>query len=156
MTPFSLFLSGLAQAVIVVAGWYVVHILSVNRDRDKARRETIVAASDALSTLVNTLLADARAYHSAERDISDELLIKMAIQDISLQLTSLSDIFSNTSTLAHCRTRVLRLRRAITGAHFEDEHLSPLADNDRQYQVMAEAALELKRVLIQIKHQQLL
>lgn len=156
MSPWAAFLSWLGQAAVVALGWYVVDRLSASRDRDKARRETVIKAADTLSDSVNTLLADARIYHSEVRDRSKELLIKMAIQDISLQINALSEIALEHSILAHCRSRVISLRRSITGVHFEDEHLGALSNGDSQYQGMAESVLDLKRVLLQLKHKQFL
>lgn len=69
-------------------------------------------------------------------------------------LIRLSLALPKQSVLAHCRSRVIALRRSITGAHFEDEHTGPLSDGDSQYQGMAELMLDLKRVLLQVKHKQ--
>lgn len=150
------FVGWVVQASVVIAGWYVVHRLSVTRDRDKARRDTIVDATDTLSEMVSALLSEARAYHCGDRSVSKELLIKMAIQDLSLHINSLADIFPDTATLAQCRSKVGSLRRAITGMHFEDEHVEPLEEGHAQHQVMAESALELKRALMRVRNQQLL
>lgn len=154
MTPGPAFLSWLGQALVVALGWYVVDRLSAGRDRDRARREAVIKAADELSGAISKLLADARAYHSAIRNINAELLIKLLTQDISLQLSALSEIVSNTSLLAQCRSKVVTLRRTITGKHFEDEHLEPLMDGDQQHQEIAEAALDLKRVLLRMRHHQ--
>ena len=148
------FLTWLGQAFVVGVGWYVVHVLSANRDREKARRETLVKTADALSDDAVSLLLHARNYHSKARDVSEELRIKMSLQDLSIKVNALADIFTEAALLAQCRSQILALRKAISGRHFEDEHTGPLADNDLQYQLMAEAALELKRALLKIKNRQ--
>lgn len=150
----SAFLAWIGQALVVGAGWYVVHRLTVNRDIDKARRETVVKSTDSLSEDIGKLLLEARTYHSNARDISAELRLKMALQDVAIKVNGLSDIFLEAPLLAQARSQILALRKATTGNHFEDEHLQPLDNASPQFQLMAEAALELKRSLLKIKNRQ--
>lgn len=148
------FLSWLGQAVVVGIGWYVVDRLSARRDSEKARREAIVDSVDAIALSATEILTNAREYHSKDRVIALETRIKMDLQDLSMKLGSLTDIYKDASSIAHCRSQILALRKAITGRHFEDEHTSPLADGDIQHEEIAAAMLDLKRGLLKIRHRQ--
>ena len=144
----------LGQAVIVVVGWWVVHQLSSARDRDKSRRELVAKSADALADALGPLLIEAREYHLTARDVARELQLKMALQDLSMRASGLSEVCSDESFLAPCRGDIGGLRRAITGVHFEDEHLEPSGATDSQLQVVAEAVLRARRSLLRLKHRQ--
>lgn len=144
----------LIQAVVVGGGWWVVHRLSSARDRDKARREMVADSADLIAERLNKVHEDARAYHLNERDAAIETRIKMALQDALMQTAGLSDICQDSTTLAKCRAEISSLRRAITGEHFEDEHLGPLPETSLQFQTIADAFLRAKRALLQLKHRQ--
>lgn len=150
------FLSWVGQAAVVGIGWYVVHRLTANRDRDKARVDSIKDALEALSDDASALLLEARAYHLAARDVQKELHIKMTIQDLAIRLNALSDIHADTPAFALCRSHILSMRKTITGAHFDDEHTGPLSDADPQFELMAAAVLELKRSLLKVRNSLLL
>lgn len=144
----------LGQAVVVGFGWTVVHRLSAQRDRDKARREMIAKTADELSDVVSALISDAREYHLAARDLKLELNIKMTLQDLAMRVQGLSDICAEEKALAPCRAEVAALRRAVTGNHFEDEHLGPLSESSEQFESIADVALRAKRRLLTLKHLQ--
>lgn len=148
------FLAWIGQAVVVGIGWYVVHMLTMQREREKALRDAVLASVDGIADAVTELLACAQQYHRQERDIADEVRIKMDLQDLSIRLNSLSDIYLETSPLAQSRSKVTGLRKAITGQHFEDEHNGPLVSSDQQYETIAAAALDLKRGLLKIRNSQ--
>lgn len=148
------FVTWLGQALVVGIGWFVVHRLSAARDRDKSRREMVVKSTDSLSDGLNTLFSSARDYHLNSRSVETELAIKMALQDLSMRVASLSEVFSDQSVLAPCRADIVAVRRAISGRHFEDEHEGPLPESDQQYQAIAEAVLQAKRTLLKVKHRQ--
>lgn len=148
------FLAWIGQAIVVGVGWYVVHKLTTNREREKALRDAVLDSVDTIAGSVTDLLACAQQYHRKERDIADEIRIKMDLQDLSIRLNSLSDIYLEASPLAHCRSKVTGLRKAITGQHFEDEHYAPLTATDQQYQSIAAAALDLKHGLLKIRNSQ--
>ena len=115
-----------AQAAVVGFGWWIVHRLSVARDMEKARREMVAKSADGLIESAGMLLAEARAYHLAPRSTTNELKIKMTIQDMAMRVGGLSAICADKATLAACRAAIAASRRAITSAHFEDEHDAPL------------------------------
>lgn len=142
------------QAAIVVLGWTVVHRLSGERDRDKARREMLAKSADALGEIVDKLLTSARDYHLSTRDVTAEITIKMVLQDLTLRIASLSDICSDSRELAACRSSVLALKKAVTGNHFEDEHIHPIADSTEQLQEIAGTVLHAKQCLLKLKHRQ--
>lgn len=148
------FITWLGQAAVVGLGWWVVHRLSASRDLDKARRELVAKSADGLSDAVTVLLGEAREYHLASRDVACELRIKMTLQDLAMRITGLSEVCGEEMTLAPCRAEIASLRRAITGQHFEDEHVGPLADMDGQFQSIADATLRAKRSLLKLKHRQ--
>ncbi len=142
------------QAAIVVIGWTVVHRRSVERDRDKARREMLAKSADALGTIAGTLLISARDYHMTARSINTEIVIKMVLQDLTLQTGSLNDICSDAGELAACRSSVLALKKAVTGRHFEDEHIQPITDTTEQLQDIAGTVLRVKQCFLKLKHRQ--
>lgn len=142
------------QALVVGGGWWVVHRLSSSRDRDKARREMLAHSADLIAERLDDIHADARAYHLAERDVATETRIKMALQDALMQAAGLSDLSRDDATLTRCRAEISSLRRAITGDHFEDEHLGPLPEAAKQFQQIADAFLRAKRALLNLKHRQ--
>lgn len=144
----------LGQAVVVGIGWGVVHRLSANRDRDKARRELVVKSADSLIEAVGPILTEARAYHLDERREGAELRLKMALQDLAMRVHGLSDVCTMESVLAPCRSEVAALRRSITGKHFEDEHLGPVDSGDQQLEAIADAAMRAKRQFLRLKHLQ--
>ena len=140
-------------SLIITYGWTKVHNLSILRDQDKARREMVSTSADALCSLVDTIHDEALLYHSQTRDKSKEAKIKMLLQDFTFRVTSLNKIASEDL----CRsiwTHVIPLRKAITGNHFEDEHLKPLNENSNQVETIAEATLSIKRSLVELKHAQ--
>lgn len=144
----------LAQAVIVGLGWFVVHRLSAQRDRDKARRELVVKSTDSLDSQVDTLFAVAKRYHLVARDVSAELQLKMMLQDLATRTVALSALCDTEANLAPCRAEIGALRRAITGQHFEDEHLHALTDEHEQLQLIAEAVMRTKRAFTRLRHSQ--
>lgn len=148
------FLKWVGQALVVGVGWFVVDRLSAQRDHDKARREVIAKTVDTLMEAIDMILEDARAYHLEERNPSMELRLKMSLQDVVMRVLSLSVVCAEESALAPCRADIASLRRAATGAHFEDEHLAALAHGDAQLELIAEAALRAKRSLVRLKHLQ--
>jgi hypothetical protein len=142
------------QAVVVVAGWWVVHQLSTARDRDKARREMVAKSADLIADGLGPIILEAREYHLRQRDVARELKLKMGLQDLAMRATGLSQICADEFLLAACRSDVASLRRAITGSHFEDEHVEPLAESADQLEAVAESMLRAKRSLLKLKHHQ--
>jgi hypothetical protein len=106
-------LKTLIQAGSIIIGWIVVHRLSARRDRDKARREMIAKAADALSDEITKLFWIARDYHTKVRDIGVEDNIKMMLQDISARTTLLADISKDSAERAAipCRRNQARCAR---------------------------------------------
>ena len=144
----------LGQAFVIGLGWWVVHRLSAARDRDKARREMVAKSVDGLADGLSGVLTDARDYHISVREVSRELKIKMTLQDLAMRVAGLAEVCADEAFLAPCRADIAALRRAITGEHFEDEHLGPLPDAARQLQSIAEAILRAKRSFLRLKHRQ--
>lgn len=154
MAAESEFFKWVGQAVVVGFGWFVVHRLSAARDLDKARRELVAKSADGLSDALNTLLADARAYHLETRSIPAELQIKMALQDVTMRTIGLSEVCSDAAALAQCRADLALIRRAVTGQHFEDEHFEPLPESDQQFQAIGDGVFRAKRSFLKLKHLQ--
>lgn len=148
------FSTWLGQAIVVSAGWYVVHRLSAKRDLDKSRRELVAKSADALVDSLSEVLQLARKYHLETRDVGAEINLKMTIQDLSQRVNAMADICEGAEHVAACRSALIALRRAITGLHFEDEHQTPLAVGDRQLESIAEAVMTAKLQTIRLKHSQ--
>jgi hypothetical protein len=142
------------QVVSIALGWFVVHKLSIERDRDKARRELLVKAADGLSDDVTKLLAVANGYHTKTRDISVEDNIKMTLQDISTRTNLLSEISPNHDELASCRSAILAFKQSITATHFEDEHDVALEHGSVQMQSIAHDCLAVRQCFLKLKHKQ--
>ena len=144
----------LFQVTSIVVGWVVVHRLSVKRDHDKARREMLVKASDALSDEVDKIFNSAKAYHLTERDRDVEDSLKMSLQDISARTSLMSDISPDARELGSCRSAILSMKKAITATHFEDEHDQPLLVGNDQIQIIASEVLRAKQCFLKLKHRQ--
>jgi hypothetical protein len=140
--------------IMIIIGWSVVNKLTVKREKEKSRRELIAKAVDDLCLSVDKLFEYANNYHSSIRDNKLEMQIKIAQNDLSLHLSSLMQITHDTVSLANCLTAVIKLRQAISGNHFEDEHLGP-TNNGRIHEGIAEASLAMKRCLFKLKYSQL-
>lgn len=145
---------GWATAVLVIVGWVVVHLLSAARDRDKARREMISKALDGIAESLSAIHDSARGYHLSARDFGAELRLKNSLQDFAMCLVNLTHACAEKDQLGRCIRDAGGLRRAITGKHFEDEHLIPLESDATQLQWMAEAYLSAKRNLQLLKYAQ--
>lgn len=146
----------LIQVASVVAGWIVVHKLSVARDVDKSRREMLIGIADRLSGDVTGLLDCALKYHTTPRNTEFELTLKLTLQDISSSTSILSEMSSNDAELRQCRAAILGLKKSITGSHFEDEHSAPIAEGAEQIQAIASDALKLKQSYQRLKQRQFL
>lgn len=144
----------LGQVTSVVCGWIVVHKLSAARDRDKARREMVAKSADLLSDQVGEIFLDGGKYHQGSRDLSLEVKLKLALQDLSNRTSALGSICDHSSELTACRCAVLSLKQAITKDHFEDEHLEPVCHNASQLQAIAAETMRLKQALLKLKHSQ--
>lgn len=142
----------IGQAIAVGVGWYVVHKLSASRDRDKSRREMVVRSADQLIDALSALLSDAHRYHLGPRSVEAELRIKMALQDMAMRTSGLSEVVRDRPLLAPCSSEIAGVRRSVTGRHFEDEHEGPLQEGSDQVQVVAEAILRAKRAFLRLKH----
>jgi hypothetical protein len=142
----------LFNAVVVGVGWLIVHYLSKKRDLDKARRELIAKSVDSLIQAMTSLLGDARKYHSSARSLELEVQIKMSIQDIAESVSGLKSLIQDKGHVASCQLSVRKVRAAITGAHFEDEHSEPLDGNSGTMQTIADEVMRSKRALTNLKH----
>ena len=146
------FVKWLGQAIVVGVGWWIVHRLSVARDRDKARREMVTKSADGLMDNLSPILETARTYHLSSRDAALELRLKKALQDVAMRVQGLSDVCDNEVVLARCRSAILTLKKSITFEHFEDEHFGALVEGNQQLEAVAESVLRAKRYLLNLKH----
>ncbi|WP_343734480.1 hypothetical protein [Acidovorax sp.] len=144
----------IGQAVVVVAGWYVVHRLTVARDIDKSRREMIAKAADSLIENLTDLLSEIREYHLNDRDFAQELKIKSALQDAAMRTTGLHQVCKERDLISRCNSSLGAVRRAATMEHFEDEHTGPLGQRDRLFEDVAAAVVKAKQDILHLKHSQ--
>lgn len=140
--------------IMVIIGWAVVNNQAVIREKEKARRELIAKSADDLCDSVDKLFEYANNYHSSIRDNKLEMQIKIAQNDLSLHVSSLVPITQDKLKLTNCLTSVIKLRQAVSGNHFEDEHLGPIS-NSSIHEGIAEASLGMKRCLFELKYSQL-
>lgn len=143
----------LISAVFIILGWVIVHKLTEKRDIDKSRRDTISSSIDKLCDQINNIVQEAENYHMSERDFSKENNIKRNLKDFSIRVSSLKDIVGDNGC-QEIWTNVRKLKQAITGLHFEDEHTGSLTSQDSQFEIIAEYEVALKRVLFDLKHSQ--
>ena len=61
------------QAIVVCVGWWVVHDLSLRRERDKARRDLVAKTTESMGDVVTSILIEGRAYHLQLRESASEL-----------------------------------------------------------------------------------
>ena len=141
-------------ALLIIIGWVIVHILSSKRDVSNSKREIISKTADDFCEVVDSLLIKANQYHSQPRNATLEIEIKITLSDLSLRISSLVPITKKQQTLSSCLQSVVSLRQAITREHFEDEHTSPIRDGAISEKI-ADAVLEMKRHLMQLKIEQL-
>ena len=147
------FLTFVGNVVVVGIGWYIVHRLSLDRDRARARWEMLAEAADNLDQRATEVLLNAQTYHTALRNVQLEAQIKMALQDMAMRAIKLSDVADTATTqCADCRSKIAALRRAVTGKHFEDEHTAQVDRGDVILQEVAEAALQVKRAALSLKY----
>ena len=144
----------LAQVVVVVLGWSVVHYLSEVRDRRHSRLELLVRSIDAAWELGDKLLAIAFVYHGNVRNVRHELEIRMMFQDLMLRTISFSELSANIAEIAACRNAVLGLRLSVTRGHFEGRHTAPLEATSLLYWEMSDRAMRVKRAFLKLRHQQ--
>ena len=142
-------------SLLVIVGWITVHNLTVKREMEKARREMIAKSADGLCDVVDRLFEYANDYHSSARNNKLEVKIKITQSDLSQRVSSLAQITSNSEILTDCLISVIKLRQAISGKHFEDEHLEPI-ENNSIHEEIAEASLVMKRSLFRLKNSQFL
>lgn len=141
------------QAVFIIVGWVIVHRLSSKRDVQKTRRDIISSSIDKMCELVNLIVDDANAYHAHVRDEKKENKIKRQLNDLSIRAASLADLISENSCDPIWQ-QIRKFRQAITGNHFEDEHVSELPSSNHQFELIAEYEISLKRTLFELKHAQ--
>lgn len=139
--------------LFIVAGWIVVHKLSIKREQDKARKEMAITSADTLCELIEGINELATQYHSNERNTNSEAKIKMLLQDLNIRVTALNKIVEE-DLCKPIWDEVINYRRAITGSHFEDEHLAATKPPSNQLDLITETTLSIKRKLINLKHSQ--
>ena len=147
----------LGQALVVIAGWWVVNWLTAKRELSKARRDAVAKEVDSLFDSINRLIADAMKYHAAfERDVANEVGIKMALQDLSHHVSGLGRVVNDKASVNHCSEKFIDFKRACTAEHFEDEHDGPREHESPIIEKIANSGLVLKNELMSVKLDQFL
>ncbi|KAB1444178.1 hypothetical protein [Bordetella bronchiseptica] len=139
-----------ATVVAAIVGWYVVHRLSIARERDKFRRETIAKESVELCAMASTILEKSIDYHCTERNEVAERELKSLFDRLTLRiqhLPTMNDVVRNT---AATHSAIL-FKQASTGIHFEDEHEGPLLTGDNVIASVQIAAFNLEAELLSIR-----
>jgi hypothetical protein len=88
------------------------------------------------------------------RDKNLEVSLKISLQDLSMRTALLSDLCNDTAELSRCRSTLINFKKAISGAHFEDEHIEALEINDQLIEVMALEYSKAKAAFVKLKHKQ--
>lgn len=142
------------SALGLILGWVIVHKLACNRDLDKERRTLVSIAAASQIENINSLMIDARKYHTGQRSEETEQSIKMVLQDIAESVGALRKIVRDDAAVSRAQGAIKGLRIAITGKHFEDEHNGPLVDRSEILENIASESLRAKRALLILQHVQ--
>ncbi|NRR29274.1 hypothetical protein HSX11_03655 [Oxalobacteraceae bacterium] len=148
------FVQQVLQFTAILAGWIVVHKLSVRREIDKGRRELVAKVTDELVNDIRELYLQAKEYHTNTRNTELSENIKFSLQDIATRANLLHGSVLNLADLRVCTQAISNLRRAITGEHFEDAHDGPKKISDSQMYKINQAALRAQRVHFNLKLKQ--
>ncbi len=139
----------------LVVGWLVVHRFSKQRDLERARRELACSEIDTLLELVDEIFEAAITYHGGStRDIRAERSIKMRLQDLAQRLSALRGTSQGAAEITAAQRRVLALRTAATGSHFEDDFEGSSTSGEDSIASVTDAMLALRRDLVCLKHAQ--
>lgn len=143
------------QSFLVIVGWVVVHTLSVYRDVEKNRRETITSIIDELMENTDSIFNLSTQYHTEERSQTKEIEIRMALQDYQIQISGLTQICNTPShgKINKIEKQLLKsLRQAVTLNHFSDEHDAPIDHEDIIIRNMVDVVVELKKSLVELRN----
>lgn len=141
----------LIQSVLIMVGWWLVHILTNRRDKRKLIKEnTLKLIDEALSNLeeLTKLGVD---YHTKAREQDVEFKIKNKVQTFSKHLYALESFIGTSQSTEKCTDSIKKLRQALTGKHFEDEHLGVLTFSDNVLQNIADISSIFRQNLIDLK-----
>jgi hypothetical protein len=143
------------NTALIVVGWAVVHFTSRNRDRDKARRDLVVKAADALSDQVAKLVTVAVSYHSGkERESPREIEIKSTLQDLSLQTQLINQAVRPVRDGVQSSKLHNAFKQSVTARHFEDEWDKPLSASGVEVSEIAAAGIAIRAYFAEIKFEQ--
>lgn len=142
------------QSVLIVIGWIIVHKLSSTRDLEKSRRDTIATSIDKLCDQVNVISEHAVEYHLNDREAAKEQKLNRILKDLSIRVSSFKDLMDE-SDCQQIWQQAIKYKQSITGKHFEDEHISKLANSDEVIENIAEQESLLKVALYNLKHAQM-
>lgn len=134
----------LISAVMVIAGWIVVNKAQANRERRKQIREYVADLRSDLDDL-EKLVID---YHTSAREIANEREIISKLGRFEKAFSSLPRFLSSQSVFKALKQEQLevndenlqKLRKAMTLAHFADEHLGALSAQHERIQGVEFAA----------------
>jgi hypothetical protein len=145
------------QLIFICIGWFVVHSFSSKRDLDKTKRDLFIKEAESLNDSVDEIFTLARQYHlDSSRDASKEADIKMKLQDLSHRLSLLNKTSLHSNLLDCASKSFVNFKRSITENNFEDEHHISLKEDSDQFQNIAGYAIDLKHMILNFKHSQLI
>ena len=129
------------NALIVGAGWYVVHWFSVRRELAKEKRSV---ADDVICKL-EALEKKAKEYHMAEgRSIIAEREIKSNMRTVVRLLNRLEMSKTNEQ-----RKRIARMRQSITSKNFESETFISCKENNEQ---IRDISIAISRLIMELEN----
>jgi len=111
----------------------------------------VAKAVDELAVCAISIFLMATRYHTMARLMEEELRLKMDLQDMGMRLHQLGAVVDAAMDLRACIAAIAELRKAITGQHFEDEHIAALGSGSPQIAEIVDAYLRLKRSLFALK-----
>ncbi|MHC3915151.1 hypothetical protein ACI0FN_01114 [Alcaligenes nematophilus] len=139
-----------AGGSIAIIGWYVVNYLTIRRERDKLRRESLGKSIENLLKITDELIDLANEYHTKERDHQTETKIIIKFNRLSNNLNHLPILPKNTKNTEKTEEKLIIFKKEVTGIHFEDEHTGPLPHKDERIYSIQSSASDLEDEISQL------
>lgn len=141
----------LLNALVIIFGWWIVHILSSRRDSEKMKKESSIKVIDEAVKMLEEISLLGIKYHTTERNEIEEFDLKSKIQNFSRFIYTIEKFIGKENSILQCTTNIKKLRQAITSQHFEDEHTDKLNCSNIILNEVADIHLTFRQTLIEAK-----
>lgn len=141
-----------AGMVTATLGWWAVHALTLRRDREKFRLESLKADLGDIGSIIGDLIELSSGYHCSYRDIAKERSTLSLLTKLPLRIQSMPVAPNEAKEKENLLMLFNSLKRAITGSHFDDEHSGPLLPSSEQLSEIHRTALELEMAVLSLRN----